>query len=126
MCHRFEAAGDGTAGRGRAQEWRQHQGRTDAHLHPICVAACAQAFSGSRSRLEISITEAYSGVLTEIVLKGALDFAVVPAFAGMTAFPTGCWVRDGNAGSCQAEQARRSEAGSIVRARSTQGGVAIS
>jgi LysR family transcriptional regulator, nitrogen assimilation regulatory protein len=31
---------------------------------------------------EISIIEAYSGVLTEMILRGELDFAVVPAFEG--------------------------------------------
>ncbi len=31
---------------------------------------------------EISVIEAYSGVLTDMTLKGELDFAVVPAFEG--------------------------------------------
>jgi DNA-binding transcriptional LysR family regulator len=43
---------------------------------------------------EISITEAYSGVLTEMVRKGALDFAVVPAFAGMVGISHRLLVRD--------------------------------
>jgi len=43
---------------------------------------------------EISITEAYSGVLTDMVLKGALDFAVVPAFAGAVGISHRLLVRD--------------------------------
>lgn len=33
--------------------------------------------------VEISIVEAYSGVLTDMTLKGDLDFAIVPAFEGL-------------------------------------------
>ncbi len=39
-------------------------------------------FFASAPGSEISVIEAYSGVLTDMTLKGELDFAVVPAFEG--------------------------------------------
>lgn len=41
-------------------------------------------FLAAAPAAQISITEAYSGVLTEMVQRGDLDFAGVPAFAGAT------------------------------------------
>jgi len=41
-------------------------------------------FLAAAPAAQISITEAYSGVLTEMVQRGELDFAGVPAFAGAT------------------------------------------
>jgi DNA-binding transcriptional LysR family regulator len=41
-----------------------------------------ETFLGSAPGSEISVIEAYSGVLTDMILKGELDFAVVPAFEG--------------------------------------------
>jgi LysR family transcriptional regulator, nitrogen assimilation regulatory protein len=41
-----------------------------------------ETFLASAPGSEIRVTEAYSGVLTEMILKGELDFAVVPAFEG--------------------------------------------
>jgi DNA-binding transcriptional LysR family regulator len=41
-----------------------------------------ERFLASAPGSEISVIEAYSGVLTDMILKGDLDFAVVPAFEG--------------------------------------------
>jgi len=41
-----------------------------------------ERFFASAPGSEISVIEAYSGVLTDMTLKGELDFAVVPAFEG--------------------------------------------
>ena len=46
------------------------------------LAPALDKFLGSAPGSEISVTEAYSGVLTDMILKGELDFAVVPAFEG--------------------------------------------
>jgi DNA-binding transcriptional LysR family regulator len=43
---------------------------------------------------DISVIEAYSGVLTEMVRKGELDFAVVPAFAGAAGLSQQLIIRD--------------------------------
>jgi LysR family transcriptional regulator, nitrogen assimilation regulatory protein len=43
---------------------------------------------------EIRITEAYSGVLTEMVRKGELDFAVVPGFPGAVGLTATLLLRD--------------------------------
>ncbi|MDH8008446.1 LysR substrate-binding domain-containing protein, partial [Klebsiella pneumoniae] len=43
---------------------------------------------------EISVTEAYSGVLTDMILKGELDFAIVPAFEGVTGISHRLLARD--------------------------------
>lgn len=48
------------------------------------LAPALDSFLASAPGSEISITEAYSGVLTEMILKGELDFAIVPAFEGAT------------------------------------------
>lgn len=40
------------------------------------------------------IVEGYSGLLTEMVLEGSLDFAVVPAFGGMVGLKSQLLVRD--------------------------------
>lgn len=42
-----------------------------------------EKFLASAPGSEISVIEAYSGVLTEMILQGELDFAVVPAFEGV-------------------------------------------
>lgn len=42
-----------------------------------------ESFLASAPGSEISIIEAYSGVLTEMTVQGELDFAVVPAFEGV-------------------------------------------
>jgi DNA-binding transcriptional LysR family regulator len=41
-----------------------------------------ERFLATAPGAEISVIEAYSGVLTDMTLKGELDFAVVPAFEG--------------------------------------------
>ncbi|WP_424629950.1 LysR family transcriptional regulator [Bradyrhizobium sp. SYSU BS000235] len=46
------------------------------------LASALDRFLNSAPGSEISVTEAYSGVLTDMILKGDLDFAVVPAFEG--------------------------------------------
>lgn len=46
------------------------------------LAPALDKFLGSAPGSEISVIEAYSGVLTDMILKGDLDFAVVPAFEG--------------------------------------------
>lgn len=46
------------------------------------LAPALEKFLASAPGSEISVTEAYSGVLTEMILKGELDFAIVPAFEG--------------------------------------------
>src|ERR1044071_542308 len=46
------------------------------------LAPALDKFLNSAPGSEISVTEAYSGVLTDMILKGDLDFAVVPAFEG--------------------------------------------
>ncbi len=46
------------------------------------LATALDQFLKSAPGSEISVTEAYSGVLTDMILKGDLDFAVVPAFEG--------------------------------------------
>lgn len=46
------------------------------------LAPALDRFLGAAPGSEISVTEAYSGVLTDMTLKGELDFAVVPAFEG--------------------------------------------
>jgi LysR family transcriptional regulator, nitrogen assimilation regulatory protein len=43
---------------------------------------------------EIRVTEAYSGVLTDLVRKGDLDFAVVPGFPGAVGLTTTLILRD--------------------------------
>jgi DNA-binding transcriptional LysR family regulator len=51
-------------------------------------------FLGSAPGSEISVIEAYSGVLTDMILKGELDFAVVPAFEGATGISHRLLARD--------------------------------
>jgi LysR family transcriptional regulator, nitrogen assimilation regulatory protein len=43
---------------------------------------------------EIRVTEAYSGVLTDLVRRGDLDFAVVPGFAGSVGLNMSLLLRD--------------------------------
>lgn len=58
------------------------------------LAPALDKFLVSAPGSEISITEAYSGVLTEMILKGELDFAIVPAFEGTTGIAHRLLVRD--------------------------------
>lgn len=53
-----------------------------------------EQFFNSAPGAEISIIEAYSGVLTEMTLKGELDFAVVPAFEGAVGISSRLIARD--------------------------------
>lgn len=58
------------------------------------LAPALDKFLGSAPGSEISVIEAYSGVLTDMVLKGGLDFAVVPAFEGATGISHRLLARD--------------------------------
>jgi len=58
------------------------------------LAPALDKFLASAPGSEISVTEAYSGVLTEMILKGELDFAIVPAFEGTTGIAHRLLVRD--------------------------------
>lgn len=58
------------------------------------LAPALDKFLISAPGSEISVTEAYSGVLTEMILKGELDFAVVPAFEGITGISHRLLARD--------------------------------
>jgi LysR family transcriptional regulator, nitrogen assimilation regulatory protein len=58
------------------------------------LAPALDKFLGSAPGSEISVIEAYSGVLTDMILKGELDFAVVPAFEGATGISHRLLARD--------------------------------
>jgi DNA-binding transcriptional LysR family regulator len=58
------------------------------------LAPALEKFLHASSGAEISVTEAYSGVLTEMVRNGELDFAVVPAFEGSTGLSQHLVIRD--------------------------------
>ena len=73
----------GPPARRRPAPQRRDPGRADAELHarPV-LPPVLDKFLAAAPAAQISITEAYSGVLTEMVQRGELDFAGVPAFAG--------------------------------------------
>jgi LysR family transcriptional regulator, nitrogen assimilation regulatory protein len=52
------------------------------------------AFMRESPGTEIHITEAYSGVLTDLVRTGGLDFAIVPGFPGAKGLSTTLLLRD--------------------------------
>jgi LysR family transcriptional regulator, nitrogen assimilation regulatory protein len=58
------------------------------------LAPALEKFLIAAPASEISMIEAYSGVLTDMVLKGELDFAVVPAFEGSTGLSQHLVIRD--------------------------------
>ena len=58
------------------------------------LAPALDKFLVSAPGSEISVIEAYSGVLTEMILKGDLDFAIVPAFEGATGISHRLLARD--------------------------------
>ncbi|HAO43941.1 MAG TPA: LysR family transcriptional regulator, partial [Afipia sp.] len=58
------------------------------------LAPALDRFLTSAPGSEISVTEAYSGVLTDMILKGELDFAIVPAFEGVTGISHRLLARD--------------------------------
>lgn len=58
------------------------------------LAPALDKFLSSAPGSEISVIEAYSGVLTDMTLKGELDFAVVPAFEGATGISHRLLARD--------------------------------
>jgi DNA-binding transcriptional LysR family regulator len=76
---------------------------TRALLPPVL-----EKFLAAAPGAQIHITEAYSGVLTEMVRAGELDFAAVPAFSGMPGISQRLLLRDRE---------------TLVRARSRSAGV---
>jgi LysR family transcriptional regulator, nitrogen assimilation regulatory protein len=49
-------------------------------LTRCCLAPALAEFGAQHPRVTLQVTEAYSGVLTDLLRAGDLDFAVVPAF----------------------------------------------
>ncbi|MEH2483423.1 DNA-binding transcriptional LysR family regulator [Nitrobacteraceae bacterium AZCC 2146] len=58
------------------------------------LAPTLEKFLQTTPGSEISIIEAYSGVLTDLLLKGELDLAVVPAFEGAVGLSSQLLLRD--------------------------------
>jgi LysR family transcriptional regulator, nitrogen assimilation regulatory protein len=58
------------------------------------LAPTLQHFVPAYPDVQLQIVEAYSGTLTEQVLDGALDFAIVPAFEGRTGLTSRLILRD--------------------------------
>jgi DNA-binding transcriptional LysR family regulator len=65
---------------------------------------------------DIRVVEAYSGVLTDMTLKGELDFAIVPAFEGVAGISHQLLVRDRE----MLVSARRGRARNLKPIRSTE------
>src|SRR3954469_11281456 len=74
------------------------QGRVRVGLMPTftraVLAPALDKFLALAPGADISVIEAYSGVLTDMVLSGELDFAVVPAFEGTTGLSQHLIIRD--------------------------------
>lgn len=49
-------------------------------LTRCCLAPALAAFGERHTQVTLQVTEAYSGVLTDLLRAGELDFAIVPAF----------------------------------------------
>jgi LysR family nitrogen assimilation transcriptional regulator len=60
----------------------------------VMLAPALRRFMQAMSGAEVRITEAYSGVLTEQVRRGDLDFAIVPAFQGGVGLTATLLLRD--------------------------------
>jgi LysR family nitrogen assimilation transcriptional regulator len=58
------------------------------------LAPTVESFTARYPDVRLHIVEGYSGVLTEMVLAGDLDFAVVPTFEGRTGLKSRLIVRD--------------------------------
>ena len=58
------------------------------------LAPTLDRFIAVAPTVEMRVTEAYSGVLTDLVRKGELDFAVVPGFQGAVGLSTTLLIRD--------------------------------
>lgn len=58
------------------------------------LAPALQNFMQAAPTVDVQVTEAYSGVLTELVRKGELDFAIVPGFQGAIGLSTSLLIRD--------------------------------
>lgn len=91
VLKRLDAAQQGVA-------VKQLHGRVRVGLMPTftrsVLAPALEKFLIATPGSEISVIEAYSGVLTEMVLKGELDFGVVPAFEGTTGLSQHIIIRD--------------------------------
>jgi LysR family nitrogen assimilation transcriptional regulator len=77
---------------------RQNGGVARIGLMPLIarsiLAPTLEKFLQTTPGSEISIIEAYSGVLTDLLLKGELDLAVVPAFEGAVGLSSQLLLRD--------------------------------
>jgi LysR family nitrogen assimilation transcriptional regulator len=75
-----------------------HGGEVRAGLMPTftrgVLAPTLLRFMEESPGTEIKITEAYSGVLTSLVRKGELDFAVVPGIPGTVGLESSLFLRD--------------------------------
>ncbi|WP_162901661.1 LysR family transcriptional regulator [Breoghania sp. L-A4] len=76
----------------------RHAGRLRIGLMPTftrgALAPALARFMQATPGAEVHITEAYSGVLTEMVRSGDLDFAVVPGFEGARGLSTTLLARE--------------------------------
>src|ERR1700742_1090604 len=63
-------------------------------LTRTALAPGLQKFARPHSDVQLYIVEGYSGWLTDMVLSGELDFAVVPTFEGRTGLKSSLLVRD--------------------------------
>jgi LysR family nitrogen assimilation transcriptional regulator len=58
------------------------------------LAPTLERFITAAPTVDVRVTEAYSGVLTDLVRQGELDFAVVPGFQGVVGLSTTLLIRD--------------------------------
>lgn len=58
------------------------------------LAPTLERFISAAPTVDVRVTEAYSGVLTDLVRQGDLDFAVVPGFQGVVGLSTTLLIRD--------------------------------
>jgi LysR family transcriptional regulator, nitrogen assimilation regulatory protein len=58
------------------------------------LAPALERIVSTAPSVDIRVTEAYSGVLTDLVRRGELDFAVVPGFQGAVGLKTTLLLRD--------------------------------
>lgn len=72
------------AGREARNAASELSGAVRAGLMPsltrCCLGPVLAAFAEHHARVEVQVTEAWSGVLTDLLRAGELDFAIVPAF----------------------------------------------
>ena len=110
------------AARRRQSRPRRHPGRSDADFYPIDPVVGAGQVSRLRRRdREIHVAEAYSGVLTDMVLKGDAGLAWCRLSKARSVYRIGfshvitkCWSALGE------NSAVISQAGLLVRSRSSK------